>query len=145
MGLHPDPRRAAERRPSGQPVLDRPDPEGARDAARAGAADVVADLSAGALGRDRRDGFFTMEVWRWRGLVTYYTVFVIDLASRRVQIVGSTPHQSRMSVSAGLSRSANVICAGRSRKTSSITTASALIRERLVQLGRGAESAAWGM
>ena len=28
----------------------------------------------------------------WRGLVTYFTVFVIDLASRRVQIVGSTPH-----------------------------------------------------
>jgi transposase InsO family protein len=25
-------------------------------------------------------------------LVTYYTVFVIDLASRRVHIVGSTPH-----------------------------------------------------
>jgi putative transposase len=25
-------------------------------------------------------------------LVTYYTVFVIDLASRRVQIVGATPH-----------------------------------------------------
>jgi putative transposase len=25
-------------------------------------------------------------------LVTYYTVFVIDLASRRLQIVGSTPH-----------------------------------------------------
>jgi hypothetical protein len=24
--------------------------------------------------------------------VTYYTVFVIDLASRRVQILGSTPH-----------------------------------------------------
>jgi hypothetical protein len=24
--------------------------------------------------------------------VTFYTVFVIDLASRRVQIVGSTPH-----------------------------------------------------
>jgi putative transposase len=36
--------------------------------------------------------FFTTEVWIWRGLVTYYTVFVIDLASRRVQIVGSTPH-----------------------------------------------------
>jgi hypothetical protein len=31
------------------------------------------------------------EVWTWRGLVTYYTVFVIDLASRRVHIVGSTP------------------------------------------------------
>ena len=36
--------------------------------------------------------FFTTEVWTWRGLVTYYTVFVIDLASRRVQVLGSTPH-----------------------------------------------------
>src|SRR5713101_9454587 len=27
--------------------------------------------------------FFTTEVWTWRGLVTYYTLFVIDLASRR--------------------------------------------------------------
>jgi len=36
--------------------------------------------------------FFTTEVWTWRGLVTYETVFVIDLASRRVQILGSTPH-----------------------------------------------------
>jgi hypothetical protein len=36
--------------------------------------------------------FFTTEVWTWRGLVTSYTVFVIDLASRRVQILGSTPH-----------------------------------------------------
>jgi len=36
--------------------------------------------------------FFTTEVWSWRGLVTYYTVFVIDLASRRVQIVGATRH-----------------------------------------------------
>ena len=36
--------------------------------------------------------FFTTEVWTWRGLVTYYTVFVIDLASRRVHIGGSTPH-----------------------------------------------------
>jgi len=36
--------------------------------------------------------FFTTEVWTWRGLVTYYTVFVIDVASRRVQIVGLTAH-----------------------------------------------------
>lgn len=35
--------------------------------------------------------FFATQVWTWRGLVTYYTVFVIDLASRRVQFVGSTP------------------------------------------------------
>ncbi len=38
--------------------------------------------------------FFTTEVWTWRGLVTYYTVFVLDLASRRVHILGSTPHPS---------------------------------------------------
>ena len=36
--------------------------------------------------------FFTTEVWTWRGLVTYYTLFVIDLASRRVQILGLTRH-----------------------------------------------------
>jgi len=36
--------------------------------------------------------FFTTEVWTWRGLVTVYTVFVIHLASRRVQIMGSTAH-----------------------------------------------------
>jgi len=36
--------------------------------------------------------FFTTEVWTWKGLIAYYTVFVIGLASRRVQILGSTPH-----------------------------------------------------
>ena len=36
--------------------------------------------------------FFTTEVWTARGLVTYYTLFVIELASRRVHLVGSTPH-----------------------------------------------------
>jgi transposase InsO family protein len=35
---------------------------------------------------------FTTEVWTWRGLVTYHTRFVIDLASRRVHIVGCTPN-----------------------------------------------------
>ena len=36
--------------------------------------------------------FFTTEVWTRRGLVTVSTAFVIDLASRQVQILGSTPH-----------------------------------------------------
>ena len=36
--------------------------------------------------------FFTSEVWTPRGLVTYYTLFVIDLETRRVHIAGSTPN-----------------------------------------------------
>ena len=36
--------------------------------------------------------FFTTEIWTIRGLVTYYTLFVIELHSRRVRIVGSTPN-----------------------------------------------------
>jgi hypothetical protein len=40
--------------------------------------------------------FFTTEVWMWQGLVTYYTVLVLDLASRRVQILGSTPYPNEL-------------------------------------------------
>jgi HTH-like domain len=32
--------------------------------------------------------FFTTEVWTPRGLITYYTPFVLDLRSRRVHVVG---------------------------------------------------------
>src|SRR5215471_18070691 len=35
--------------------------------------------------------FFTSEVWTPRGLVTYYTLFVLDLRNRRVHVAGSTP------------------------------------------------------
>jgi transposase InsO family protein len=34
--------------------------------------------------------------WTWQGLVTYYIVFVIDLESRRVQILGSTPYPEEL-------------------------------------------------
>ena len=34
---------------------------------------------------------FSTEVWTTRGLVTSYTVFVLELQSRRVQLVGPTP------------------------------------------------------
>ena len=36
--------------------------------------------------------FFTTEVWTVRGLVTYYTAFVLDMQSRRVQVIGCTPY-----------------------------------------------------
>jgi transposase InsO family protein len=36
--------------------------------------------------------FFTVEVATWHGLVTYYVLFVMELATRRVQIAGITPH-----------------------------------------------------
>ena len=35
--------------------------------------------------------FFTVEVWAPRGLVTIYVFFVIELATRRVEIAGITP------------------------------------------------------
>jgi hypothetical protein len=36
--------------------------------------------------------FFTVEVATWHGLVTYYVLVVMELATRRVQIAGITPH-----------------------------------------------------
>jgi transposase InsO family protein len=35
--------------------------------------------------------FFTVEVWSLRGLVTFYVFFVIELATRRIEIAGITP------------------------------------------------------
>ncbi len=36
--------------------------------------------------------FFTVEVATWHGLVTFYVLFVMELATRHVQIAGITPH-----------------------------------------------------
>jgi transposase InsO family protein len=36
--------------------------------------------------------FLTVEVATWHGLVTYYVLVVMDLATRRVQIAGIRPH-----------------------------------------------------
>jgi putative transposase len=36
--------------------------------------------------------FFTTEVWTGRGLVTYYALFVIELRTRRVRVLGATQY-----------------------------------------------------
>jgi putative transposase len=36
--------------------------------------------------------FFTVEVATWHGLVTYYVLVVMELATRRIQMAGMTPH-----------------------------------------------------
>jgi putative transposase len=36
--------------------------------------------------------FFTVEVATWHGLVTYYVLVVMELATRRIQMAGITPH-----------------------------------------------------
>jgi hypothetical protein len=72
--------------------------------------------------------FFMTEVWTWRGLVTYYTVFVIDLTSRRVHIVGSTPYPNELfmgqvsrtltAADTGLLRDHTILICDRDRKWS---------------------------
>jgi len=34
--------------------------------------------------------FFTTEVWTWRGLQTFYTLFAIDHATRTIEVLGTT-------------------------------------------------------
>jgi hypothetical protein len=35
--------------------------------------------------------FFTTEIWTAGGLVTYYVAFLLDVQSRRIQVIGCTP------------------------------------------------------
>ena len=39
--------------------------------------------------------FFTVEVLTWRGLVTYYVLFFIELGTRRVCLGGITRHRTQ--------------------------------------------------
>jgi transposase InsO family protein len=80
--------------------------------------------------------FFTTEVWSWRGLVTFYTVFVIDLATRRVRVLGTTPHpdeafmrQVVRTLSMADSERCRVLICDRDAKWS------AMVRERLDEAG----------
>ena len=80
--------------------------------------------------------FVTTEVWTWRGLVTFYTVFVIDLATRRVQVLGTTLHpdeafmcQIVRTLALADATQCRVLICDRDAKWS------AAVRERLVEAG----------
>jgi hypothetical protein len=42
---------------------------------------------------------FTTEVWTARGLVTFYVAFLLDVQSRRIQVIGCTPIRTKNSSS----------------------------------------------
>jgi hypothetical protein len=94
VGLHADPRRAEERGAPRGAIDDSAHPESGRSSTRAAAADLMANVSQGALGCHRRRRLFHDRSLDVAGLATYYTVFVLDLASRRVHVLGSMPHPS---------------------------------------------------
>jgi transposase InsO family protein len=79
---------------------------------------------------------FTTEVWTWQGLVTFYTVFVIDLATRRVQVLGITSspdeafmHQAVRTITKGHGNPCRVLICDRDAKWS------AAVRGRLEEGG----------
>jgi transposase InsO family protein len=53
--------------------------------------------------------FFTTEVWTPRGLATFYTLFVLELSSRRVHLTGSTPYPTEAFVVQAMRDLANAI------------------------------------
>ena len=53
--------------------------------------------------------FFTTEVWTARGLGTYYTMFIIELQSRRVHVAGSTRYPDEAFVMQAIRDVANPI------------------------------------
>jgi hypothetical protein len=80
MGLHADPGRTHECWPSRGPLDHSADPESSGAATRAKRPTSWQTFLRSHWGAIAGADFFTTEVWTWRGLVTYYTVFVIDLA-----------------------------------------------------------------
>jgi hypothetical protein len=74
---------------------------GPRDPAGSGPADLLADIPAGSLGRDRGGRFFTTEVGTPRGPITYDRLFVLDLRREN-----TTPQSPRVAPGIGESRSA---------------------------------------
>jgi hypothetical protein len=92
LGLYPPSGCVEESGASRGAVDDRHDPQAARDLAESCAPTSWQTFLRAHWGALVGADFFTTEVWTLHGLVTYYTVFVIEWQSRRVHILGSTPH-----------------------------------------------------
>ena len=98
LGLHTHSRCFAQSRYQGRARYDSTHSEGASDRARTGSrpASFLVDVPKAHWKAIAASDFFTVEVWSWRGLITHYVLFVIDLATRRVFIGGITTNPNEM-------------------------------------------------
>ena len=88
--------------------------------------------------------FFTVEVLTWRGLITYYVLFFIEIGSRRVSLGGITTRPGRVLDGAGRAKRDN----GRDRLPKQLSVSSARSRcqilQRIPQHARGGRRAVPG-
>ena len=93
MGVYAHSRGADERGASCRAFDHCEHPQGRRSPTTWRAADGLEPRSCERTGRPSLAAdFFTTEVWTGRGLVMYYAVFVIELHTRRVQVLGATQY-----------------------------------------------------
>lgn len=86
----PNPGRAEEPRSSGRSFHDRQGLEGTRDWTAPGRPSSWRTFIRSHAAVIAATDFFTTEVWTARGLVTHYTLFVINIATRRIHVAGTT-------------------------------------------------------
>ena len=116
LGLYANPRCLEESGPPGRALDDCAHLEGGRHPTQPRTPHDVADVHAGALAGAPGGRFFHDRSVDPPGLLTYYTAFVIELHSRRVHVIGSTPHPDNAFVVQafrGLAGDRDVLRAGR--------------------------------
>jgi transposase InsO family protein len=116
VGLHAYSRCVEESGPSRRALDGCTHLEGGRHPIQLQTADDLADIHACALAGAPGGRFFTTEVWTHRGLLTYYTAFIIELHSRRVHVLGTSTHPDNafvMQALRGVAGDSDIFRAGR--------------------------------